>query len=511
MTKRETYISRQAKRLSKGQIDRRRFVMSALATGVTMPTAMSLASRAEAMAPRRGGLLRFGMADGYSTDRPDPATTMSEMMRVANLARANGLVTRAPDGQITGDLAASIQSENAGKTWVFDLRTDVHFHSGKPLTSKDVLATFHHALKHSPATRGALSEIADIQSDGPSRVIVHLHHPHLRFPALLDLPQLVILPSRDGAVDPASGDGTGPYRLTSVQPGVEVTMSRAPDHWRADRGYFDEVILRALPKPGQRPSAMMTGEVDAIDQVDPRALAMLSNLPEIGIHKTPGTRHLAITLPFSDPHLRQALKFAIDRRAILDTAYLGHGSLGADIPIPAASDHDAPAFDPDRAAWHWRKSGIKGAMPLAISGVGDPSVRLAAELFRTSAKTAGIELLPSKSLAPNSQPAILARMRRNHACEDAAYAATCMPGSETCDTGRHSGHKTTAIQTAVRAARASEDDSAYLATARRLLSQNGDEILPVWPDDHYAHSARLALPTANRLESADIVLGGWFR
>ena len=44
--RKETYLARQAMRLTRGEINRRRFIMSALATGVTLPTAMGLAGRA---------------------------------------------------------------------------------------------------------------------------------------------------------------------------------------------------------------------------------------------------------------------------------------------------------------------------------------------------------------------------------------------------------------------------------------------------------------------------------
>ena len=114
MTKRETYISRQAKRLSKGQIDRRRFVMSALATGVTMPTAMSLASRAEAMTPKRGGTLRYALAGPSAAKGGLFPGSWSEMHRIANLARGGRLVTRTAKGALSGDLAEHFHSDDGG-------------------------------------------------------------------------------------------------------------------------------------------------------------------------------------------------------------------------------------------------------------------------------------------------------------------------------------------------------------------------------------------------------------
>ena len=70
----EKYIKKQAARLTNGQIDRRQFVMSALAAGAALPTALSLADQAIAATPKKGGKLRQGMGYGSTTDTLDPAT-----------------------------------------------------------------------------------------------------------------------------------------------------------------------------------------------------------------------------------------------------------------------------------------------------------------------------------------------------------------------------------------------------------------------------------------------------
>jgi len=63
-----------SKELTKGTISRRQFIMSALAAGIVLPTALTMADKAMAATPKQGGKLRIGMGHGSTTDTLDPAT-----------------------------------------------------------------------------------------------------------------------------------------------------------------------------------------------------------------------------------------------------------------------------------------------------------------------------------------------------------------------------------------------------------------------------------------------------
>ena len=65
------FISLQKFKLTTGQIDRRQFVMSALAAGVVLPSALSMADKAMAAAPKKGGMMRYGVGHGSTTDSLD--------------------------------------------------------------------------------------------------------------------------------------------------------------------------------------------------------------------------------------------------------------------------------------------------------------------------------------------------------------------------------------------------------------------------------------------------------
>ena len=163
MPEKDSYISQQARRLSEGRINRRRFVMSAMATGVTMPTAMSLASRAEAARPHKGGHLRVGLGN-----------VAPERGLAAAVDRAIGetLIELDAGGQPRGVLAERFDTSD-GRTWVFDLRRGVTFHDGRPLEAPDVTAALlHHDQKGT--CPGLLGQIAGMRAEGRFRLVLRL-------------------------------------------------------------------------------------------------------------------------------------------------------------------------------------------------------------------------------------------------------------------------------------------------------------------------------------------------
>ena len=101
--RKETYLARQAMRLTRGEINRRRFIMSALATGVTLPTAMGLAGRAEAQTPKKGGVFRMAVGHGSTTDSLDPATTENDFATTVNYSRGNCLMEVDKTGNLVPD------------------------------------------------------------------------------------------------------------------------------------------------------------------------------------------------------------------------------------------------------------------------------------------------------------------------------------------------------------------------------------------------------------------------
>ena len=157
----DLFIKDQQRKLTDGQINRRQFMVSVLATGIAASTALSLASEAEAATPKKGGTFRYGVGHGSTTDTLDSGTSENHFTLVNTYNIANHLTHIDSDGKLKGDLAESYESSD-GKKWVFKLRKGIEFHNGKTMTSDDVVATFeHHGGENSKsAAKGLLTGVS---------------------------------------------------------------------------------------------------------------------------------------------------------------------------------------------------------------------------------------------------------------------------------------------------------------------------------------------------------------
>ncbi|MEE1576006.1 MAG: ABC transporter substrate-binding protein, partial [Deltaproteobacteria bacterium] len=315
------FIKNHSRKLTEGHIDRRQFITSALAVGVTLPTALSLANSAEAATPKKGGKLRLGYGYGSTTDSLDPGTSENGMTQGIHKCYGNLLFDTENTGELAGDLVESYEGSNGAKTWVLDLRRGVEFHNGKTLDADDVIATinYHRGEASKSAAKGLLTSISDIRKGSRNQVIFDLSSGNGDFPYLLSDYHLVIMQAKGGKVDPLAGMGTGPYVLKSFEPGVKGTFVKNKNYWRSDRGHFDEVEIMTILDTTARQNAVMNGEVDAINEVDPKIVNLMRRNPGIEILQATGTKHYTFpmrldTEPFGNYDLRMALKLSVKRQ-----------------------------------------------------------------------------------------------------------------------------------------------------------------------------------------------------
>lgn len=195
MTPKDMYLKRKQLELTHRQISRRSFMSAALATGLAVPVALSLANAALAATPSKGGLLRLGVGSGSTTDSLDPATYEGTINTVLAYTYANNLVEVDHNGNLGPELAESFESSDA-TTWVFNLRQGVEFHNGKSLTPEDVIASINHHRGEgsTSAAAGLVSQIKDIRADG-NAVVFELSAANADFPYVMSDYHLLILPS----------------------------------------------------------------------------------------------------------------------------------------------------------------------------------------------------------------------------------------------------------------------------------------------------------------------------
>ncbi|ESX56931.1 ABC transporter substrate-binding protein [Mesorhizobium sp. C416B] len=379
---------------------RRQFLKTSAALGASAMICAALPSIASA-GPVRGGTLKAGMVGGATTDSLDPAVWTSNVPTFLGRHWAEQLVEVSPSGKVEPALAEAFSSSPDAMVWTFKIRKGVQFHDGKEMTPADVVATLE---RHSDAKSksgalgllGAIDKISAVNQD----VVISLKAPNADFPYLMADYHLMIQPN-GGKDNPTAGIGTGPYHFTVNEPGVRHVGERFANYWRTDRGFADRIEIIIINDSSARMAALQGGIVDIVNRVEPKVVDLIKRAPGVTIRDVAGRGHYLFaahcnTAPFDNKDLRLALKYAIDRQEMVDKILMGYGSVGNDTPInksyPFFTDAEQRSFDPDKAKFHFKKSGYDGAITLRTSDVAFPGAVDAAQLYQQSAAKAGITL-----------------------------------------------------------------------------------------------------------------------
>ncbi|SLN11805.1 Oligopeptide-binding protein AppA precursor [Roseovarius albus] len=380
---------------------RRGFLKSTAATAM----AASVPFAPAAAAPKRGGHFRAGMAAGQTTDTLNPGT-WDNSFTVSMAYAVHGYLTEvAADGSLKPLLAESWEAADGAATWHLKIRDGVAYHSGQTVTAEDVVASlnFHRGETSTSAAKPLLAPVVDISIEGGNTVVIKLDAGNADFPFILSDYHMPICKIEGNSIDWKSGDGCGSYVLKNFSPGVSATLERNPNHWKSDIAFFDSIELLTLLDLNARTTAMISGDVDAIDRLDLKTVALLGRKPGVQINSVAGNQHYTFAMnagmdPFSENHVRMALKHAINREELVEKILFGYGSVGNDHPIGSGqrffnSELAQTPYDPDKAKWHLSQAGIDGldislsAADAAFGGAVDAAV-----LFQNSAKPAGIQI-----------------------------------------------------------------------------------------------------------------------
>ncbi len=392
--------------LSNTGLSRRGFLGGAAALGAMSVTAGGLLVPATARAadePKRGGHLKLGLKGGATSDTLDPAGYSASVLFVVGRLWGDTLVESDPKtGAALPSIATSWEPSADASVWTFKLRNDIAFHDGNKMTVADVVATLkRHADANSKSgALGLLTSIKTIEEKAGDLVLT-LTEGNADLPLVLSDYHLIIQP-KGGVDNPTAAIGTGPYKLTKFEPGVRATFEKNANDWRSDRGFVDSVEIIVMNDTTARIAALSSGQVHFINTIDPKTVPLLKRAPKVEIVRSAGKGFYAFlmhcdTAPFDNNDLRLALKYAIDRQAILDKVLGGFGTLGNDYPVNgnyalAPEGIEQRTYDPDKAAFHFKKSGLDRPVLLRTSDAAFPGAVDAAILFQESAKKAGINI-----------------------------------------------------------------------------------------------------------------------
>lgn len=389
-------------------VSRRAFLGTSAAAGLAVASGLS-PQRARAQS---GGSIRAAIGHGSTSDTLDPGTWDQDFTITMGYGFCGYLTGVARDGSLEPQLAESWEASADAATWRFNLREGVTFHSGRPVTPEDVIASvqFHISEDSTSAAKPLLAGVTGITSEG-NTVIFTLDGGNADFPFTFTDYHIPVMPAGgERGIDFQSMDGCGPYKLVEFEPGVRAAFVKNENDWDSNRGFFSDVEILAVVDPNARTSALVSGDVQMIDRLDLKTVGLMARNPGVTVHSVAGNQHYTFPMwsttdPFTDQNVRLALKYAVNRQELVDKILFGYGSLGNDHPIGQGqrfynSELPQTEFDPDKAKFYLKEAGLDSlSVELSVADAAFAGAVDAGVLYQNSAEQAGINI--SVNRVPN--------------------------------------------------------------------------------------------------------------
>jgi peptide/nickel transport system substrate-binding protein len=328
-----------------------------------------------------GGTFNFGINADVGTF--DPIQPMSNMSLWTVMELYSRLVRVDKLGQdVEGDLAERWDVSSDGTVWTFYLRPDVKFSNGDPVTAEDVIYSFERAMGPNSANAWVFDGVEAVEMIDPQAIEITVGRPAAAFLNSMTLwgASIVSKEAVEGGTDPATDPiGSGPFSLESWKPGEQVTLVKNPHYWEKDEAgnqlpYVDQVNMIVLSEDNTRMLKLQAGEIDAAmavpyNQIQPLGQdsnldvvpAPLYGLTNIGLNQT--KREL------TDIKIRQAMNYAIDREAIVQTALFGSGRVACS-PINLTwfyTDEYCYTYDLEKAKQLMAESSAPDGFPVTLT------------------------------------------------------------------------------------------------------------------------------------------------
>ena len=273
-----------------------------------------------------------------------------------NMAMARNLfdsfVGKDADAHWTPTLALSWKQIDP-LTWEFALRHDVRFSDGSPFTADDVVASAKRipSIPNNPGPYTSnLRTITGVEAVDPYtvRVTTDRTNPLLpgQFTNVFILSKAMVNAPPEDFSSAKATVGTGPFRLVSFRYGDTAVLEPNPYYWGPPPPW-KRVTIRVISNDASREAALLSGDVDVIENVPPEDVSRLQSTAGISVFARPADRvafllpnvaHDTMPLltdrsgtvldrnPLRDIRVRQAISLGLDRSALVSRALSGQGA-----------------------------------------------------------------------------------------------------------------------------------------------------------------------------------------
>jgi peptide/nickel transport system substrate-binding protein len=322
---------------------------------------------------------------GTAPESLDPGLGATTQSYEATWIAYTGLLTYAHASGEAGTklipgLAESLPTVSKdGKTYTFTLRKGLVYSSGAPVKASDFAYTVERAIKlgwgnkelltenivgGEAFDKGKASSISGIETDDASgKITIKLVAPYGPFANVLAFPAAGLVPTGTPmkSLTNSPPPGVGPYEIESVVPNKSFALVRNP-HFSSSTipgvspGHVD-VDVKIVSNNQSEAEQVLGNSADVFDYNDtipPTLLAQVQSQASGRYAKEPTVSGEYFFLntkeaPFNNPLAREAVNYAIDRRALqrLDSGMLDPGCFFLPVGMPGHPSAPCPYGEPN--------------------------------------------------------------------------------------------------------------------------------------------------------------------
>ncbi|TQR19303.1 ABC transporter substrate-binding protein [Psychrobacillus vulpis] len=316
-------------------------------------------------------VLIFGRG-GDSVSLDPIAVTDGESFKVTQNVFETLLNFGEQDTTIHEGLATKWEPSEDGLTYTFTLREGVKFHDGTDFNAEAVVKNFERWASGSEdkfpyyaSMFGGFKDdeghvIESVTADGDYTVVFKLKRAQAPFLKNIAMsPFGIASPTAFESAGEKFGDspvGTGPFKFVEWKRNDSITIEKFADYWADGLPKLDKIIFRSIPDNSARLNALLTGEIDLADGVNPADGKTVEGDSNLQLFERPSMNvgYLGLTTtrpPFDNVKVRQAINYAIDKQSIIDAFFEGRAEIAKNPMPPSISGYneDIPGYEYDPA------------------------------------------------------------------------------------------------------------------------------------------------------------------
>lgn len=342
-----------------------------------------------------------GEPGGFDPQRSLDLNAMTVFVNIYDtLVESDG----ACSNDIRPELATSWEISNDGLTYTFHLRDDVTFHNGEPFTSADAKYSIERA-RAEPASASYCTMIESVEAPDPYTVVIHLNMKFADF--MRNIGGVFFAIVNEKAITEADADyarnpvGTGPYKFVEWRQGDYITLEANEEYFNA--GFpIKHVTYKYFADTSTAMIALQNGEIDAFPNsaaIDAPTVAADPNLSLTYVASDTST-WVGMNLnaaPFDDIKVREAIRYAINKEAVLKGALNGEGilansNLNEKMLGYNPNDPLTNLYDLEKARELMREAGYENGFSCTMKVVPTDSRDKAAQIVQAQLKEIGINI-----------------------------------------------------------------------------------------------------------------------